>query len=323
MDYKDYYKVLGVDRKADEKAIKQAYRKLARQFHPDVNPGDKASEKRFQEINEAYEVLSDAENRQKYDTLGQYWKQGVPPGGGRGRAPGGAPGGGANFDFDLGDLFAGAGAGGGGGGTSGFSSFFDRFFSSNRQRGQAEPPRAQAATAEVEISLEDAFQGTTVMLEINETRQCSACSGVGVTTAGVCTRCRGSGQEATPRRLEVKIPPGAARVKTGDVVVNVRLKAPPDTEIKGRDLIKKQPISLSTAVLGGELDVRTPKGQKVGVKVAPETQNGKTIRLKGLGLPGSGAKPAGDLYVRLEVELPTNLTEEERELFRQLARLRP
>lgn len=320
MQYKDYYKVLGVERKADEKAIKSAYRKLARQYHPDVNPGDKEAEKRFQEINEAYEVLSDSENRQKYDTLGQYWKQGSAPG--AGRAGGRPPGGTGNFDFsyeNLGDLFAGATAGGGAG--SGFSSFFDRFFTSSRQR----PPesRPATATAEVEISLEDAFQGTTVMLEMNESRQCSACGGVGVTTAGVCTRCRGSGQEGSPRRVEVKIPPGAARVKAGEVVVNVRLKAPPDYEIKGRDLIKRQTISLTRAMLGGELEVRTPKGQTLSVKVAPETQNGKNIRFKGLGLPGSGGKPAGDLYVRLEVELPANLTEEERELFRQLARLRP
>lgn len=319
MQYKDYYKVLGVERKADEKAIKAAYRKLARQYHPDVNPGDKEAEKRFQEINEAYEVLSDAENRQKYDTLGQYWKQGSAPGAGRG-GPRASTG---NFDFSyegLGDLFSGAAAGGGGG-ASGFSSFFDRFFTSNRQR-QPES-RPAAATAEVEISLEDAFQGTTVVLEVNENRQCSACSGVGVTTAGVCTRCRGSGQEGSPRRVEVKIPPGAARVKAGEVVVNVRLKAPPDYEIKGRDLIKRQGISLTRAVLGGELDVRTPAGKTVTIKVAPETQNGKNIRLKGLGLPGSGGKPPGDLYVRLEVELPTGLTDEERELFRQLARLRP
>jgi len=319
MQYKDYYKILGVERAADEKAIKAAYRKLARQYHPDVNPGDKEAEKRFQEINEAYEVLSDAENRQKYDTLGQYWKQGAPPGAGRG---GGGRAASGNFDFsyeNLGDLFAGATAGGGGG--SGFSSFFDRFFTSNRQR-QPES-RPAAATAEVEISLEDAFQGTTVVLEVNESRQCSQCSGVGVTTAGVCTRCRGSGQEGSPRRVEVKIPPGAARVKAGEVVVNVRLKAPPDMEIKGRDLIKKQSLSLTKAMLGGELDVRAPSGKTVTIKVGPETQNGKNIRLKGLGLPGSGGKPAGDLYVRLEVELPTNLSEEERELFRQLARLRP
>src|SRR5262245_39192566 len=121
MDYKDYYKVLGVERSATEKDIKTAYRKLARQYHPDVNPGDKQAEKRFQDINEAYEVLSDAENRKKYDQLGAYWKQG--------QAGGARRGGGPQVDFNFEDLFG----GGGGGGGSGFSSFFERFFGGSRR----------------------------------------------------------------------------------------------------------------------------------------------------------------------------------------------
>ena len=326
MDYKDYYKILGVDRKATDKEIKSAYRKLARQYHPDVHPGDKKAETRFQEINEAYEVLSDPENRKKYDQLGAYWKQAQAGGGAR-------RGSGPEINFE--DLFAGFSRGGGGGGTAqdrggGFSSFFQQFFGGSARRGGAgpgaPPPREPAVpVGEVEVTLEEAFTGTTRSLELTQQNSCSTCGGIGVSGNSLCPKCRGSGRETVSRQLEVKIPAGVtqgSKVKAADVVLSVKIRPHPDYEIKGRDLIRKLPISLYQAVLGSELKFATPIGKEVTLKVPAETQNGKQFRLTGQGLPGAGGKPAGDLYVKLEVTLPTGLSARERELFAELASLR-
>lgn len=318
MDYKDYYKVLGVERKATEKDIKQAYRKLAKQYHPDVTPGDKQAESRFQEINEAYEVLSDPENRKRYDELGRYWNQA-----GSGRPSGRR--GGAQAEVNFEDLLGGFA---GGEESTGFSSFFDRFFA-QRRRGQPSPQAEARASStpsvEIEVNLADCYTGTARNLELSQEVVCSACGGVGVSGSSVCPGCRGSGRQRTARNLEVKIPPGVtndSKVRASDVVINIKVKLDKDYELKGRDLIRHVPVALYSAVLGSEVAFQTPIGKTVTLKIPAETQNGRQFRLTGQGLPGAAGKPAGDLYVRIEIQLPTSLSSRERELFQELAGLR-
>ena len=318
MEFKDYYKTLGVAKGATEKEIKQAYRKLARENHPDVNSGDKGAEKRFQEINEAYEVLSDSDNRKKYDQLGSQWRQG-----GARRGPSG---GGANVEFDFSDLFGGGAAGGDAGG--GFSSFFERFFGGSGRRHpgpQQQAPQQPAQQVEVEVSLAECYSGTIRHLEISSVQPCPHCRGAGVVGQGICPACRGAGRQQGTRTLEVRIPAGVtqgSKVKAQGVVIQITVKPDPDYEIKGRDLIRKISVELYGAVLGTEVKFQTPLDKEVSLKVPAESQNGRSFRLSGQGLPGAGGKSAGDLYVKLEVTLPTKLSARERELFEELAGLR-
>lgn len=325
LSYKDYYAILGVGRNATEKEIKSAYKKLARQHHPDVNPGDKESEHRFQDINEAYEVLGDKENREKYDRFGSQWKHASA---GRGGA---APGGGAPFDFDFNFDF---GQGGGGGG-GGFSSFFEQMFSG----GGRNAPRATkggVARAEIEVSLEEAFAGVSRTLTLSQSRKCPSCGGVGVSSNGVCPACRGQGTATTERRLEVKIPAGVTegsqiRVRgegepgrhggpPGDLYLTVKLRSHPRYEVKGRDLYVDVPVPFYRAALGGKVTVSTLKGD-IELKVPPGSQGDKKLRLTGFGLPGSGGKKAGNLYARLRLTLPEEITPEMTELMEQFAKL--
>ncbi|MBX3166998.1 MAG: J domain-containing protein [Candidatus Eremiobacteraeota bacterium] len=318
MDFKDYYKTLGVSKTATEKEIKSAYRKLARENHPDVNSGDKGAEKRFQEINEAYEVLSDADNRKKYDQLGSQWRNA-----GSRRGPGSGGSGGVEFDFS--DLFG--GAGGHQEAAGGFSSFFERFFggAGRQTRGGPQPQPEQPASVEVEVSLAEAYSGTTRQLEIASPQVCPQCRGAGVIGNGICPICRGAGRQQGTRRLEVRIPAGVtqgSKVKAQGVTMVINIRPDPDYEIKGRDVIRKTAVDLYGAVLGTEVSFRTPSGKEVSLKVPPESQNGRSFRLSGQGLPAAAGKQAGDLYVKLEVSLPTRLTAREKELFEELARLR-
>lgn len=333
MEFKDYYQVLGVPRSASAREIKSAYRKLARKFHPDVNPGDSEAEKRFREINEAHEVLGDEENRKKYDQLGARWKQGA--------APGWPPGGGQPVEFDLGDFFAQMG----GSGPTGRSSFFDMFFGGMggpgpggfHGGGRSASRPGSDVEATVEISLEEALQGTTRQLTLQKTGSCPTCSGRGRMDSGMCPTCHGAGQTSVPRVLEVRIPAGVTdgskvRVRgeggagsgggpSGDVYLLVRLRRHPVYEAKGRDLHRELRVPLFRAVLGGECSFQGLGGKTLTLKIPPESQTGSQFRLSGQGLP-RGRDQAGDLYVRIQVEIPTGLTEQERELFRQLDALR-
>lgn len=282
---KDYYSLLGVKPGATEKEIKAAYRRLARKHHPDVNPGDKAAEAKFKVINEAYEVLSDPEKRRKYDQGEETWAYNPPPGEGVDpRFFGGAP----PFSFDPGQ---GAGPG---------QDVFEHLFQNIRRgrRGRATPEQP------VEVTLEEAFSGTTRIL-----------------------------QTAQGKRLEVKIPPGVdngsrVRLSLGngpgmpaELYLVTSVQPHPFFERKGDDLYTEVAISLTTAMLGGEVEVPTLKG-KVVLKVPPETQNGRSFRLAGLGMPRLGTSAKGDLFARAKVVLPTNLTPQEKALFEQLHRLR-
>jgi curved DNA-binding protein len=316
MEYKDYYKILGVDRDAQEKEIKKAYRKLARQHHPDVNPGDEAAEERFKDINEAYEVLSDPEKRRKYDQLGSNWQQwqrtGRDPGGFdwskwfSGAQPGG---GGVRVEYgdlgDLGDLFGGGG----------FSDFFRAIFggmgaprTGRTQAQQARLRRGQDYTQPVEITLEEAFQGATRMIQ-KDGRRLEVKIPPGVMT-GSKVRMAGEGS------------PGVAGGTSGDLYLEVRVLPHSTFEREGDDLRCEVPVSLYTAVLGGEVKVPTLSGE-VMLNIPPETQGGRTFRLRGKGMPNvRNPKKRGDLYARLRVQVPQKLSQPEKELFRELASLR-
>jgi len=316
MEYKDYYKILGVDRNASEKEIKKAYRRLARKYHPDVNPGDKEAEERFKEINEAQEVLTDPEKRRKYDQLGASWQQWQH----MGRDPGGfdwsqwaarAPGGGrVHVEYgDLGDLFGGAFGGG-------VSDFFEAIFGGMGRQGpqawtdtrQARPRRGQDYEQPVEITLEEAFNGTRRVLDKDG------------------------------HRIEVKIPPGVktgSKVRiagegapgigggaTGDLYLKVTVLPHKVFERKGDDLYCEVPVDLYTAILGGETNVPTLKGT-VSLKIPSETQGGRTFRLKGQGMPQlRDSNKRGDLYAKVKVVLPKDLSAKEKEFFRELAQMR-
>ena len=323
MDFKDYYSTLGVAKTASEKEIKQAYRKLARKHHPDVNPGDKSAETRFKDLNEAYEVLGDPAKRRKYDELGANWRMyeqagGAPGGGapGRGRpAPGGQPfqsGFRTMSEEEMRDAFGG----------DPFSDFFQTFFGGSA--GGAEEPgkrpgrgRARATPGrdfeqEIELGLEDAYRGATRRLAIahdghSRTVDVRIPPGVG---DGSRVRVAGEGE------------PGTGGGKAGDLYLRIAIAPHDKFERKGRDLYVQVPVALTTAVLGGETEVPTMSGKPVRLKVPPTTQNAQVFRLKGHGMPQAG-KPgeAGDLYATVDVRLPAELTPEQREHFEALQTL--
>jgi curved DNA-binding protein len=315
MEYKDYYKTLGVDRNADEKEIKKAYRRLARQYHPDVNPGDKAAEARFKEINEANEVLSDPEKRRKYDALGQQyqrWQQtGGQPGGfdwsqwvgaqeRQTRDAGGA--GGVEYG-DLGDLF----------GDAGFSDFFEAIFggvsAGARGAGRASA-RGRDLEHEVEITLEDAFLGAQLVIEING-RKLEVKIPAGVKTG---SRVRVSGEGL----------PGAGSGARGDLYLRIKVMPHPTFERRDNDLHCEVTIDLFTALLGGEARVPTLSGPVV-LRIPPGTQTGRVFRLSGQGmlsLRAGSPKERGALYAKARVLLPENLDDKEQQLVREWARLR-
>lgn len=328
MEYKDYYKIMGVDKKATAKEIKQAYRRLARKYHPDVNPGNKEAEEKFKEINEAYEVLGDPEKRKKYDELGANWKHYEQWQKARGQASGQpfdwsqfgfAPDQGSNARYeyhtlteeDLKDLFGESGP---------FSSFYYTFFGTpdpgvkRQYRAAYRPRRGQDVEQPIEVSLEEAFHGTTRLLHMN-------------------------GASGTVRRLEVKVPagvqegsrvrvagqgaPGAGGGQAGDLYLIVHVYPHHPFERKGDDLHLKLSVPLTTTILGGEVEVPTLNG-RVMLRIPPETQNGKNFRLKGKGMPRlQEPHQYGDLYAEVKVILPERLSERERKLFEELAKLRP
>jgi len=315
---RNYYDTLGVPRSASDKDIRKAYRRLARQHHPDVNPGDKSAEARFKEINAAYEVLSDTEKHRKYDRYGDQWQyadqieQAQRQSAGRrsfGRGGSFDPGD-VNLGGDLGDLFQGI-----------FRGFGRR---PARQRGRdVQQP--------VEVTLEEAYHGTARVLQMEREEPCTTCGGQGQVAGAICHVCRGAGAIAKPRRLEVKIPPGVrdgSRVRaageggvgpagTGDLFLVVSVRPHKRFERRGDDLYTDVDIPLTDAVLGGEVQVPTMTS-RVMLKVPPLTQNGRSIRLSGLGMPRLGDNGKGDLYARVKVALPLELSPEERKLFEKL-----
>ena len=324
MDFKDYYATLGVSKTASEKEIKQAFRKLARKHHPDVNPGDKVAEAKFKEINEAYEVLGDPEKRKKYDELGANWRMyeqqarsgGQPFGAGWGPAPGGAR---ANYRTmtpeEMEDLF---------GDSNPFSDFFTTFFGggdagfggaagAREARGARSRRRAgRDIENEIELGLEDAYHGATrrlVMRHDGQAKHVDVRIPAGVTD-GSRVRVSGEGEQ------------GVGGAESGNLYLRVRLAPHPVFERKGRDLYVKSAVPLTTAVLGGEANVETLSGKPARLRIPPLTQNGQLFRLKGYGMPAVGKSgETGDLYARVDVQLPTRLSEQEREHFEALKKL--
>lgn len=329
MTTKDYYSVLGISRSATDKDIKAAYRKLARKYHPDVNPGNKAAEDKFKEINQAYEVLSDADKRKKYDQFGENWEHADQFS--QNARPGGA---GAGFDysqFNYGGAQGNAGFSSGGG----MDSLFEELFSGARSR-RSQPRHGQDIEHPVEISLEEAFSGASRLLNLQSEDPCPTCGGTGRAQRNVCATCRGAGAVPRTRQLEVKIPAGVktgSRVRVagqggpghggpaGNLYLLITVLPHASFERQDDDLITTVPLPLTTAMLGGKVEVPTLKG-KLELKVPAETQNGRTFRLTGQGIPHLGKEGRGDLLVKISVVLPLKLSAEEKELFTQLRAMR-
>ncbi|MFD2244861.1 DnaJ C-terminal domain-containing protein [Pontibacter ruber] len=308
MEYKDYYKILGVEKSASQADIKKAYRALAKKYHPDKTKGDKAAEEKFKDISEAYEVLGDEAKRKQYDELGSNWRQFQQGGyGGSGRQyqrqPGGGFGGGY-YEGDMGDMFGGAGGG--------FSDFFQQFFGGGgfggqRAGGGGRAAKGQDYEAEMEISLEEAYSGTSRLLNLHG-QQLRITTKPGVADGQVL-------------KIKGKGGPAGAGGTAGDLYMRVLVRKHPDFERKGNDLYTKLPLDMYTAILGGEAQVQTLTGQ-LKLKIPAGTQNGKALRLRGKGMPVYGKTDQhGDLYVDIEVKLPTHLSAEERELLQRLREL--
>jgi curved DNA-binding protein len=298
MEYKDYYKILGVDKKASQADIKKAYRKLAVQYHPDKNPGNKEAEEKFKLINEAQEVLGDPEKRKKYDELGENWNrfqtQDYDPGFGQSGQ------GGTHYQGDFNEFF-------GSGNGQGFSDFFEAFFgggSGRRSGQQARHFKGHDYESEMEITLEEAYSGSSRIIQVhNEKLRITVKPGA---YDGQLLRIKGKGGT------------GSSEQHRGDLYVRIRLKPHPAFHRQGDDLHATQSIDLYTAVLGDDILVKTISGN-VKVKIPPATQNGKTIRIKGKGMPVNGTTNTfGDLYLQLRVLIPEKLSKEEKQAFEQL-----
>ena len=322
---KDYYSILGVSRSASEREIKQAYRRLARQYHPDVNPGDKSAEAKFKQINEAYEVLSDKEKRQKYDQFGDQWQYADQFAQARRQQTpfwDFSQAGGQSFRFEEADL----------------GSLFGDLFGGGVRSRRVRPRRGKDIEYPVEVTLEEAYHGTKRTIALQTEEPCSSCKGTGLIQNVPCSVCRGAGVISAVKRLEVKIPsgvkdgsrvrvagkgePGYAGGANGDLYLVTSVKPHRLFERKGDNLYVEVAVSLTVAVLGGEVLVPSLKG-KLALKIPPETQNGRAFRLAGRGMPHLGNSSRGDLLAKVSVVLPTKLSEEEKKLFEQLSQLRP
>ena len=298
MEYKDYYKSLGVLKGASKDDIRKAFRKLARKYHPDVSRNDPGAEDKFKEINEAYEVLSDPEKRQKYDTLGSNWQQGGgfrPPPGWQGRGAGRT-----HPDFDL--------------GGTGFSDFFEQFFSGERGHspfggGRQRQARGNDVQADIMVTLEEVVNGSIRSITL-----------------------RDRGGSGAPKQFKVKIPKGVADGQklrlagkgerghggssAGDLFLIVRYARHPDFKVKNGNLLFDLALAPWDAVLGGQLQVPTLHGH-VQIRIPAGSQNGQKLRLKGKGLPSSDGRE-GDLHVQLKVDIPKSISSEEKELWEKL-----
>ena len=321
MNKKDLYLVLGVAKDSSDKEIRQAYRKLAREYHPDVNPGDKESEARFKEINAAHEVLGNKENRTKYDKYGDQWEHADQIEEMQKQRGGG------NFYFDSSTSF-----GGGSGGTGGMGDLGGIFGSLFRQQA---PRRRRGSDIEhpIEVTLDEAFHGTSRTLQFAGQQPCATCSGSGQIAGAGCHVCQGSGLTQKERRLEVKIPagvdsgsrvriagegqPGTNGGKPGSLYLIVSVAQNERFERKGANLYTDVEVPLTDAVLGAEVEVPTITS-KVALTVPPLSPNGKSFRLGGLGMPKLKGKDRGNLYARLQVKLPEKLSDDDKKLFEQL-----
>jgi molecular chaperone DnaJ len=350
------YDTLGVKKGASADEIKKAYRKLARQYHPDANPGDKAAEEKFKQVQTAYDVLSDADKRKAYDRYGSTNGRGAPGPGG----PGGPNVDFGNVDFgDLGDILGGMFGNFGGGG----------------RRGRPQAMRGPDVETEVRLSFEDSLHGSEVKIPVELTVACRECGGTGAQpgTAPVicpecngrgvtsesqglfalsqpcprcrgngtviekpCTKCKGSGRERRLRTYTVKIKPGVRngtkiRLKgkgeaganggpNGDLVVITRVAKSDTYERRGDDLVVQVPVSFPTAALGAKVEVPTPSGA-VSLKIPAGSEDGKLLRIKGRGAPRLSGSGKGDVLARVRIQVPKRVNKKERELLEELGKL--
>ncbi|MGC9374667.1 MAG: DnaJ C-terminal domain-containing protein [Bacteroidales bacterium] len=308
MDYKDYYKILGVSKNASTNEIKKAYRKLAVKYHPDKNPGNKEAETRFKEISEAYEVLRDPEKRKKYDQLGSNWNQfqGADAGGFDFSQFGGGRRGKSRtyFSGNMNDLF--------GDSDSSFSDFFNAFFggfggSSGGFHQQAQQVKGKDLRSELSISLSEAYHGTSRLLNVNGQK--------------IKINIKPGAYNGQELRIKGKGGKGRNGGADGDIYLNIKVLPEKHYTVHGNDLILKTDVDLYTAVLGGKLNINT-LGGKLNINIPKGTQNGTKLRVKGKGMPIYGKSGTfGDLYLQLNILIPTNLSKKEEELFRQLMKM--
>ena len=311
MKKRDYYEVLGVSKTASEGDVKKAYRRLARKLHPDVNPGDKASQKNFQEVQEAYEVLRDPEKRRAYDRFGHAGpSMGFDPA----SAPQGAPGGGSaagspfeSFHFESGD----------------FSDLFGNIFGGAGGRFRTAPTRGEDASGTIEIPFRDAVLGSTTSLSIRREKECPRCGGTGRVGRDPCPTCHGSGRVAEAENVRIKIPEGTedgARIRVpgkggagarggavGDLYVTVHVTAHPYFERRGDDVHAPVPVTVKEAYTGAEIEVPTIRGT-VRARIPPGTQSGQKFRLRGRGVKNPRSGHVGDHIYTARVMVPKTAT---------------
>lgn len=337
--YKDYYEILGVPRTATDAEIKKAFRKLAREYHPDVAKNKKQAEEKFKDINEAYEVLGDAGKRKKYDELGPNWSSGsefrAPPGWESHTRTGGFPGRGPqgeDYEFHF--------------GGTGFSDFFEQLFGSRgarrgggfgRSGGFTEEDLAERGRdieGDIMVTLEEAMRGSVRSVSVRHGVPCEHCGGTGQRAGHVCNVCGGTGQVSKTETYQVKIPAGVSdgqRLRVagrgeagqgggaaGDLFLRVRFAKHPDFEVSGSNLIHEAQLTPWEAVLGTSISVPTLNGP-VNIKIPAGTHSGQKLRVRGRGLPQRGSS-SGDLIVVTSIEVPTEVSESERKLWQQLAR---
>lgn len=337
--YKDYYETLGVPRTASDAEIKKAFRKLAREFHPDVAKNKKHAEEKFKEVNEAYEVLGDPAKRKKYDELGHNWRAGSefrpPPGWESFSTSGGFPGRGPRgeeFEFHF--------------GGTGFSDFFEQLFGGRggrsggfgRRGGTAEEEFASERGRDIEgdimVTLEEAMRGSVRSVSVRHGVVCEHCGGTGQRARHVCNVCGGTGQVAKTDTYQVKIPAGVSEGQrlriagrgeaglgggaAGDLFLRVRFAKHPDFAVEEHNLIYEAELAPWEAVLGTSISLPTLDG-RVNIKIPPGTHNGQKLRVRGRGLPQHGGG-SGDLIVVMRIEVPVKVNESERKLWEQLSR---
>ncbi len=341
--FRDYYEVLGVTRNASEDEIRQAFRKLARQYHPDMNPGDKTSEDKFKQLNEANEVLSDPEKRKKYDQLGVNWKNGAdftpPPGWQKTQV---------RYTTDFKDVYSNDNQRSEEGfGFGGFSDFFEAMFgggnrqtTQNHQRSQStqsrKPQNNHDFEIEITIPLEDAHKGGRQKIALNQkARTCPACRGEKKLGSNLCPACKGAGQVLTQKTVDVNLPQGVrdgAIIKAagqghrisgsnqrGDLYIKIKLKPHPVFAVSGDDLNAEIPIAPWEAIFGASFEVPTLEG-KAEIKIQAGAQGGQRLRLRGYGLSKRGGG-RGDYYIKLKIVVPQNPTEKEKEVYKELAEI--
>ncbi len=328
---KDYYEILGVDRKAAQADIKKAYRKLARKYHPDVNPGNADAEARFKEIHEAYRVLSNKETRKQYDQLGFVPEEGIPEDAAWRRSGTGGWAGHGDVHVDFQDVA-------GFGGFENLSDVFEQFFGGGRggRRRRPQARKGQDHEISVEISFEEAVRGTTLSLPLQRQVQCSACGGSGNSGGRTCSTCKGSGVVIATERLKVRVPEGVknkARVRVtgkgaagtaggtaGDLFVRVNVRTHPFFKREEDTIRTVVPVTFTEAYLGAEIEVGTIHGP-VRAKVPPGTQAGQTFRLRGKGVKNPKTRAYGDHLYTVEIVVPKVVSPVGREVARRVSDL--